>query len=257
MAGFHYKYMLFLLLAIFSNGCSEDDGNSANPYYFVPYVPDELPNVTYQSEISWFENIAGNDVGSIVIYNERTDEQTSAQINSKTECFNVIWLLFLLIPIEETCLADYSYIATVPLDIGINQLTFTATDIGGTVAIEKSFSVERVDFITVSENEPNHPLDIAENVLAPTTISGEATNEADYFLLTAEESREYTILITSEDSYAAVAVYNLSLDIVADSDDTFFSGSYAKGGYVILWLNVGEQVYVDAFAFGSYILGIY
>lgn len=255
----HYKFVLVLLLALISISCSEGGEGGGSPYYFNPYVPEEFPNTTYQSEITWFENIGGNDVGSITVYNELTGDASGAEINSMTECYNVLWLFFIIIPIEETCITDYSYIITVPLDVGINNLTLTATDIGGHVVVEKSFSVERVDYVPVSENEPNDSFALAENVLAPVTISGEWTNATagDYFLLTAQESREYTMVITSEDSHASVSVYNLSLEGVAGSSETFFSGHYERGGYLNIWLNSGEQVYVFPYTYGNYILGIY
>jgi hypothetical protein len=259
MPNLYYKSVLVLLLVLFATSCSQGGEESGSPYYFNPYVPEDFPNATYQSEITWFENIGGNDVGSITVYNELTGAASSAQINSKSECYNVIWLLIIIIPIEETCITDYSYIITVPLGVGINNLNLIATDIGGYVVEEKSFSVERVDYVPVSENEPNDSFSLAENVLAPVTISGEWTNgtAADYFLLTAQESREYTMLITSEDSHASVSVYNLSLDTVASSGETFFSGHFEKGGYLNIWLNSGEQVYVLPYTYGNYILGIY
>jgi hypothetical protein len=255
--GLKFIFILCLLLAVITSSCSSGDEQAVSPYFFEPYVPDILPNVTHQSEISWFENIAGND-GSITIYNELTGVTTGAEIISKTDCYSVIWFV-ILIPVEEFCLTDYSYTVSIPLDIGINHITLTATDPGGYVSIEKTYSIERVNYSPVSDNEPNDSIELAENVTAPTTIFDDGTNDSsiDYFLLTAEESREYTMIITSEHNYVAVSVYNLSQVNVADSDDTFPSGKYINGGYVNLWLNSGEQVFVLPYAYGEYTLGIY
>lgn len=252
----HLKFgLLFLLLSFFVASCGSEDAGTT--YYFKPYVPSYLPHVTYQSEIVWFENIGGDDAGSISIYNELTGVTSSVELISQTQCYNVIWLLFIIIPIEETCFTKYSYIATVPLDIGVNYLTFTATDAGGTVTSQNNFSVERVAYAPVSETEPNDSYSLAENVLAPATISANTDFYGDYFLLTAEENREYTIVITSDDSSPSVGVYNLSLIKVAESGEAFFSGHYKNGGYVNLWLNTGEQVYILPYARDNYVLGIY
>ncbi len=149
MANF-YRCGLVLVLGILICGCrGGGDGGGENSSYFMPSLPDELIGTTYKSEITWGGNISGDDVGWINIHNALTGESTAAEINSKEKCYWAIWFI-ILIPVD-FCVTDYTYVATVLLDVGINPITVTAMDNTGVEVIAKSYSVERYDFIRLDE----------------------------------------------------------------------------------------------------------
>lgn len=146
MVDYYFKCVLIILLAIIISSCnSGGEGDSGSSNYFMPSLPDNLISTTYKSEITWGGNISGNDFGSIDIFNELTGESTTAQIVSKEKCYWAIWFI-ILIPVD-FCVTDFTYVATVPLDIGPNLITVTATDVSGDEVISKSYSIERLDLI--------------------------------------------------------------------------------------------------------------
>ncbi len=259
-----FKYGLIILLTFTVAACSDDGGGvTGNPDFFLQSLPEELPDTTHQSEIAWYSEVVGDDVTYINIYNELTGESAVVDITSKERCYDVLWLIFIIIPVEPFCLSDYSYSTTIPLAIGVNNITVSAVNNDGDETV-KTYTVERVDIPGIDEMEPNNDYYDAQVVYAPTAISGmvsvrDPDDRYDTYLFTADESRQYTVVTTGVDGYPGFSIQDADLGLIAESasDNYFFTGRYVGAYYVNFWLETGQQAYVSVCCNDSYLLGIY
>lgn len=252
------RHGLIILLSIIIFSCS-DGGDGNSPDYFTPYLPDELPNKTHQTTTAWHSSITANTAGHITVYNALTDEYSYAEIITDEDCYDTLWLFFVVIPVEPFCLHDYSYSISVPLDVGINQLTLTTG--GGAEIINREYSIERTDLVAIDEQEPNDDYYDAQPIFSPIAINGVVGNNNYYdtYVLTANESRVHTVIITGTDGYLKFYIEDYLLGLISTSEyeNYFFSGSYIGARYANFELHAGEQAYITVCCSDSYLLGVY
>ena len=263
-------YLICLLLA----ACGSDDGGTpGRTDFFDAYLPDELPLSTHQTELVWQSNASSNNGGSIEIYNELLSEINHAVISSDTECYDYLWLIFFVIPVD-FCISDYAYIARVPLGVGVNPITVTTYTSAGFVEDTRTYTVTRYDYTPELELEPNDDYYDAESVPPPIVMQGEVKNDDPYdtFTITANTARDFTVVITGTEDVTAseytpyptrdfpyFIVEDTNTEKIINSSDGnyFFSGLYLNGRYANFSLETGEQVFITVCCNGDYLLGVF